>query len=141
VLASTTVVTGLDIRATWPVFGAAGARLHLLAHYFDGATDNPAEQALAQAVPGGKTDLFHPDGFAAAQMIVHALEAGDDVDKMVKALEGYSFDSVKGALTVRAEDHALLQPMFQAKLAGDVVTRTDTITPEAAAPPPAAMKS
>jgi branched-chain amino acid transport system substrate-binding protein len=142
VLASTTVVTGLDIRATWPVFGAAGSRLHLLAHYFDGATDNPAEQALAKAVPGGKTDLFQPDGFAAAQMMVHALQAsGDDVDKMIGALEGYSFDSVKGTLTVRAEDHALLQPMFQAKMSGaDTATLTDTISADAAAPPAAAMK-
>ncbi|MFF5296083.1 substrate-binding domain-containing protein [Paractinoplanes globisporus] len=142
VLASTTVVTGLDIRATWPVFGAAGSRLHLLAHYFDGATDNPAEQALAKAVPGGKTDLFQPDGFAAAQMMVHALQAsGDDVDKMIGALEGYSFDSVKGTLTVRAEDHALLQPMFQAKMSGaDTATLTDTIGADAAAPPAAAMK-
>ena len=39
-----------------------------------------------------------------------------DVDKMIAGLEGYSFDSVKGKLTVRAEDHALLQPMFQVKL-------------------------
>jgi branched-chain amino acid transport system substrate-binding protein len=142
VLGSTTVVTGLDSRATWPVFGAAGTRLHLLAHYFDGAADNPAEQALAKAVPGGRTDLFHPDGFAAAQMIVHALQAGgDDVDKMINALQGYSFDSVKGRLTVRAEDHALLQPMFQAKLTGpDSATRTDTVSAEAAAPPIAAMK-
>ena len=37
---------------------------------------------------------------------------------MVKALEGWSFDGVKGKMTVRAEDHALLQPMFQAKLTG-----------------------
>ena len=52
-------------------------------------------------------------------MIVHAVEeGGDDVDEMVKALEGWSFDGVKGKMTVRAEDHALLQPMFQAKLTG-----------------------
>jgi branched-chain amino acid transport system substrate-binding protein len=145
VLSSTTVVTGLDVRATWPAFGAAGAKLHLLAHYFDGATSNPAVQALRQAVPGGKTDLFHPDGFAAAQMIVHALQAGgDDVNKMIGALEGYSFDSVKGKLTVRAEDHAVLQPMFQAKLtgSGDAVTATlvDTVPADKTAPPAAAMK-
>jgi branched-chain amino acid transport system substrate-binding protein len=140
VLASTKVVTGLDVRASWPAFGAGGTRLNLLAHYFDGATSNPAEQALAKAV--GKTDLFHPDGFAAAQMIVHALEAGgDDAGKMVSALEGYSFDSVKGTLTVRKEDHALLQPMFQAKFTGaDSVQLTRTISPDAAAPPVSAIK-
>jgi branched-chain amino acid transport system substrate-binding protein len=142
VLASTTVVTGLDIRASWPTFGAAGEKLDLIAHYFDGATDNPAEQALTQAV-GGKADLFHPDGFAAAQMIVHALRTGgEDVEKMIGALEGHSFDSVKGKLTVRAEDHALLQPMFRAKMGADLTaTPTGTVAPEEAAPPAAAMKS
>ncbi|MEV4703420.1 substrate-binding domain-containing protein [Actinoplanes sp. NPDC049316] len=145
VLSSTTVVTGLDIRAAWPVFGKAGAKLHLLAHYFDGAVDNDAVRALRQAVPGGRTDLFHPDGFAAAQMIVHALQAGgSDVEKMVTALEGYGFDSVKGRLTVRAQDHALLQPMFQAKLTGSgaatSATVVATVAPDDAAPPVAAMK-
>ncbi len=142
VLAATTVVTGLDIRASWPTFGKAGEKLDLIAHYFDGATDNPAAQALAKAVPGGRTDLFHPDGFAAAQMIVHALQTGgDDVEKMVGALEGHSFDSVKGTLTVRAEDHALLQPMFRAKMgAGLTATATGTVAPADAAPPAAAMK-
>ena len=142
VLASTTVVTGLDIRASWPTFGAAGGKLNLIAHYFDGASENPAEQALAKAAPGGKIDLFHPDGFAAAQMIVHALQTGgDDVEKMVGALEGYSFDSVKGKLTVRAEDHALLQPMFRATMGdGLVATLTGTVTAEEAAPPAAVMK-
>ena len=119
VLASTTVVTGLDIRASWPTFGAAGAKISFLAHYFDGASTGPAYDALKQAVPGGKVDLFHPDGFTAAQMIVHALEAsGTDVDAMITSLEGWSFDGVKGRTTVRAEDHALLQPMYQAKLTG-----------------------
>ena len=37
---------------------------------------------------------------------------------MVTALEGWSFDGVKGKMTIRAADHALLQPMFQAKLTG-----------------------
>ncbi|MEO3745008.1 substrate-binding domain-containing protein [Plantactinospora sp. B5E13] len=145
VLGSTTVVTGLDIRASWPTFGAAGTKISFLSHFFDGAADNPAAQAAKKAVPGGVLDLFHPDGFTAAQMVVRAAqEGGDDVDKMVTALEGWSFDGVKGKLTVRAEDHALLQPMFQAKLAGsgDAITATaqKVLTPEETAPPAVAMK-
>ncbi|MBG0561135.1 substrate-binding domain-containing protein [Actinoplanes aureus] len=142
VLASTKVVTGLDIRASWAGFGAGGTKLNLLAHYFDGAADNPAYQALKAAVPDGKTDLFHPDGFAAAQMIVHAVQSSpDDADKMVAALEGHSFDSVKGKLTIRAEDHALLQPMFRAKLT-DATTASPAgvVSAEDATPPAAAMK-
>jgi branched-chain amino acid transport system substrate-binding protein len=118
VLSSSTVVTGLADRATWPTFGAAGANISFLAHYFDGASDTPASQALKTAL-GKPIDLFNPDGFTGAQMVVHALEASStDVDAMIKALEGWSFDSVKGGYQIRASDHALLQPMFQTKLSG-----------------------
>jgi branched-chain amino acid transport system substrate-binding protein len=145
VLTSTTVVTGLDIRASWPTFGAAGGKISFLSHFFDGAADTEAAKAAKAAVPGGILDLFHPDGFTAAQMIVRAVqEGGDDVDKMVTALEGWSFDGIKGKLTIRAEDHALLQPMYQAKLsgAGDQITvqPQQTLTAEDVAPPATQIK-
>ncbi|MEU4398813.1 substrate-binding domain-containing protein [Micromonospora orduensis] len=143
VLSSTTVVTGLDIRASWPTFGAAGAKISFLSHYFDGASDTEASKALKAKV--STIDLFHPDGFAAAQMVVRAVqEGGDDVDKMVTALEGWSFDGVKGKMTIRAADHALLQPMFQAKLTGSgtafTATAQKSLTGDETAPPAVAMK-
>ncbi|MET8039899.1 substrate-binding domain-containing protein [Micromonospora sp. NPDC005215] len=143
VLSSTTVVTGLDIRSSWPTFGAAGTKISFLSHYFDGASDTEASKALKAKV--STTDLFHPDGFAAAQMVVRAVqEGGDDVDKMVTALEGWSFDGVKGKMTIRAADHALLQPMFQAKLTGSgtafTATAQKSLTGDEAAPPAVAMK-
>ncbi|GAB3333542.1 substrate-binding domain-containing protein [Micromonospora halotolerans] len=145
VLSSTTVVTGLDIRASWPTFGAAGSKISFLSHYFDGASDTEAAKAAKAKIPGGTLDLFHPDGFAAAQMVVRAVqEGGDDVDKMVKALEGWQFDGVKGKMTIRAEDHALLQPMYQAKLSGSGTAFTasaqKTLTGDESAPPVAQMK-
>jgi branched-chain amino acid transport system substrate-binding protein len=145
VLTSTTVVTGLDIRASWPTFGAAGSKISFLSHYFDGASDTEAGKAAKAKVPGGTLDLFHPDGFAAAQMVVRAVaEGGDDVEKMVAALEGWSFESVKGSMTIRAEDHALLQPMYQASLTGSGDTFTATaqkaLTADETAPPVQAMK-
>ncbi|MET8230864.1 substrate-binding domain-containing protein [Micromonospora sp. NPDC005298] len=143
VLSSTTVVTGLDIRASWPTFGAAGAKISFLSHYFDGASDTEASKALKAKV--NTIDLFHPDGFAAAQMVVRAAqEGGDDVDKMVTALEDWSFDGVKGKMTIRAADHALLQPMFQAKLTGSgtafTATAQKSLTGDETAPPAVAMK-
>ncbi|MFC4146367.1 substrate-binding domain-containing protein [Micromonospora mangrovi] len=145
VLASTTVVTGLDIRASWPTFGAAGAKISFLSHYFDGASDTEAAKAAKAKIPGGTLDLFHPDGFAAAQMVVRAVqEGGDDVDKMVKALEGWKFDGIKGPMTIRAEDHALLQPMYQAKLTGSgtafTATAQKSLTADETAPPVTQMK-
>lgn len=130
------VVTGLAGTASYPVFGAAGSKVSFLAHYFPGAGGgNPVEKAMLESVAkaGGTPDLFTPDGFTAAQMIVHAVEEGGATDPaaMAKALEGWSFDGVKGKEQIRAEDHALLQPMFVAKLTGKGATaKPELVTTE-----------
>ena len=91
---------------------------------------------------GKKADLFTPDGFVAGQMIVQAVkEGGTDVDAMVSALEGYTFDGPKGETTVRASDHALLQEMYQAKLVeqgGDWVPELIKAIPADTVAPPEA---
>jgi branched-chain amino acid transport system substrate-binding protein len=63
-------------------------------------------------------DIFTPDGFVAAQMIVHAVQrtGGSDVDKMIRSLEGWQFVAPKGVERIRQQDHALIQPMFSVKL-------------------------
>jgi branched-chain amino acid transport system substrate-binding protein len=138
VLDATTTVTGLDVRASYPVFSATGGKVSFLAHYVPGGTSNDAAKAMDAYLTahGEQSDLFSPDGFAAAQMVVHAAENGDgDVDAMVKNLEGWTFDGVKGSYTIRASDHALLQPMFQAKLDGTTPTVVKTLDPNDVAPP------
>jgi branched-chain amino acid transport system substrate-binding protein len=142
VLESSTVVTGLDIRASYATYGASATGIDYLSHFFAEAVDNEVSQAMAERVEadGGEVDLFTPDGFTAAQMIVHAIEeGGDDVAAMVDALEGWTFDGVKGELTIREEDHALLQPMFQARLEeknGELVpVLVETLDAEDTAPP------
>ena len=142
VLDSSTVVTGLDIRASYPTYGAQATKIQFLSHFFAEAVDNDVSTAMTESVEaaGGTVDLFTPDGFTAAQMVVRAVqEGGDDVSAMIKALEGWTFDGVKGELTIREEDHALLQPMFQARLedqGGELVpVRVETRDPAATAPP------
>ncbi len=68
--------------------------------------------------PGRRTDMGQPEGFLGAQMVVAALQHGpDDVSRMITGLEQSRFSSVTGgALQVRASDHAVIQPMFQAWL-------------------------
>jgi branched-chain amino acid transport system substrate-binding protein len=129
VLDETTVVTGLGDVATYGAYGDAAEKVSFLNHYFPGAAGTDTETAMLDAVEaaGGTPDLFTPDGFVAAQMIVHAIEEGaGDVEAMVDALEGYTFEGPKGETTVRASDHALIQPMYQARLVQD----GDTWTPE-----------
>jgi branched-chain amino acid transport system substrate-binding protein len=142
VLDSTTVVTGLDLRASYPTYGEQAGELNFLSHFFAEAVDNEVSQAMTERVEeaGGTVDIFTPDGCNAAQMIAHAVEeGGDDVAGMVGALEGWTFEGVKGEMTIREEDHALLQPMFQARLedqGGELVpVAVETLDPEATAPP------
>ena len=111
----------------------------------DGATSNDAAKAASAKITGG-LDLFSPDGFNAAQMVVRAIgEGGDDVEKMIGALEGWSFDGVKGKTTIRKDDHAMIQPMFQVKLVGVGPAAkpqlVKELTPEEVTPPAVAMKS
>jgi branched-chain amino acid transport system substrate-binding protein len=135
---TTEVVTGLADRIGFPLFGDAAEHISFLSHYFAEASDNEPAQALIEAV--GAPDIFHVDGFVAAQMVVRAAtEGGTDVDAMVSALEGWSFTSPKGETTIRPEDHALLQPMFQARLVqrdGEYLPELlATLSPDQVAPP------
>jgi branched-chain amino acid transport system substrate-binding protein len=140
VFATTTVVTGLDQKASHATFGAAGDKVSFLSHYFEGATDNDFAKSAASNVSGG-LDIFSPDGFNAAQMIVRAIgEGGDDVEKMITALEGWSFDGVKGKNTIRKDDHALLQPMFQVTLVAGKPPLVNALSPDEVSPPAVAMK-
>ncbi|MDJ0335303.1 substrate-binding domain-containing protein [Salinibacterium sp. G-O1] len=119
---SVPVATGLGDISTYGAYGPASDKISFLNHYFGGATDNDANTAMVSFLEaeGKQADLFSPDGFVAAQMVVQAVrEGGDDVDAMIAALEGWTFDSVKGSITVRAEDHAMIQPMFQVTLVAD----------------------
>jgi branched-chain amino acid transport system substrate-binding protein len=147
VFTTTKVVTGLDIKPTHALFGEAGDKISFLSHFFAGAADNTEYQALAAGLKkaGQEVDLFTDDGFVAAQMVVRALsEGGDDVEKMVTALEGWKFAGPKGAMEIRASDHAVLQPMFTAKLvkegSGFVPQLVATLAPADVAPPAVPMK-
>lgn len=122
VLADTTVVTGLADRASYQAYGPGSGDIQFLNHYFPGATDTEAAQAMDAYLEehGHEADLFTVDGFVGAQMLVQAVTEGKgDTAAMIAALEGWTFDSVKGELTIRADDHALVQPMFQVRLVDD----------------------
>ena len=138
------VVTGLGDVATYGAYGPVAEKISFLSHYFAAAPDNEVNDAMVQAVEeaGSTADLFTPDGFTAAQMIVHAIEEGQgDVDAMVDALDGFTFDAPKGAVTVREGDHALIQDMYQAKLVKDgddwVPELLETVPADVVAPPEA----
>jgi branched-chain amino acid transport system substrate-binding protein len=114
---SADVATGLANRDTYATFGPIiGPKAKLLSHYVYQGPKNKVNTWLVKRMKrsGHVPDLFTPDGFNTALMICHAVQAanGDDVDKMISALEGYQFLGPKGVSRIRKADHALIQPMF-----------------------------
>ena len=143
----TQVITGLAERATWAAFGSQATKIHFLSHYVYTAPKNKVNDWLVTQIRkrGQVPDLFTPDGFVEAQMLVHALQKGDyDVDKMISALEGWKFLAPKGWQAIRPQDHAMLQPMFRVALVmknGHLVANVlGTASPYETAPPIVAMK-
>jgi branched-chain amino acid transport system substrate-binding protein len=141
---TTTVVTGLAQRNSYQTFGPVATGLKLLSHYVYQAPKNPVNDWLVKQMRrfGQVPDIFTPDGFVTAQLIAHAVQKadGDDVGKMISALEGYKFVGPKGPERVRPEDHALLQPMFQVELVKGKNGRYDakvlkTVSPGNVQPP------
>lgn len=64
-------------------------------------------------------DLFTAGGVTAAVAVVEALKktnAETDSDKLIAAMEGMSFDTPKGTMQFRAEDHQALQTLYAIKL-------------------------
>lgn len=113
------VVTGLAERATWSSLGDPATKIHFLSHYVYTAPHNKVNDWLVKEMrkKGQVPDLFTPDGFNWALMLVQALKKGDyDPDKMVAALEGFKFLGPKGWEAIRPQDHATLQPMFRVQL-------------------------
>ncbi|MFY0741214.1 substrate-binding domain-containing protein [Solibacillus silvestris] len=68
---------------------------------------------------GEVPDLFTPGGFTAAVAIVEALKkSGGDADgnTLIPLMEGMSFETPKGTMTFREEDHQALQTMYAIRL-------------------------
>ncbi|HEY8050069.1 MAG TPA: substrate-binding domain-containing protein [Ramlibacter sp.] len=61
-------------------------------------------------------DFFTAGGFSAAMAIVTALKktGGDtNTEKLISTMEGMSFDTPKGMMTFRKQDHQAMQSMYQ----------------------------
>lgn len=69
----------------------------------------------------GPPDFFTAGGMAAALAVVKALETADEweTDALIDAMEGMSWETPKGTMTFRPEDHQALQSMYHFKIKVD----------------------
>ena len=118
------VATGgniLPAMASYKAFpGMEGAT-----YYYFGIPKNPVNEAMVAAhYKEYKTppDFFTAGGFSAAMAIVTALKKtnGDtNTNKLISTMEGMSFDTPKGKMTFRKEDHQAMQSMYHFKIKVD----------------------
>ena len=95
------------------------------AYYYFGIPKNPVNEAMVarhysqfKAPP----DFFTAGGFSAAMAVVTALKnsKGDaTANTLIKTMEGMSFDTPKGKMTFRKDDHQAMQSMYHFKIKVD----------------------
>ena len=74
-------------------------------------------------------DFFTAGGFAAAMAAVTAVQKAKstDTEKLIAAMEGMEFDTPKGKMVFRKEDHQALQVMYHWRMKKDPPSNTDLL--------------
>ena len=94
-------------------------------YYYFGIPKNPVNEWLVSnhyQQFKSPPDFFTAGGMSAAIAVVEALKktAGDaNTDKLIKTMEGMSFETPKGTMTFRKEDHQAMQSMYHFKIKND----------------------
>jgi branched-chain amino acid transport system substrate-binding protein len=117
------------------------------AYYYYEIPKNPVNEWLVREhrkrFSDDPPDFFTAGGFAAAMAVVTGIQkaGGTDTEKLIQAMEGMAFQTPKGTMTFRKEDHQALQAMYAFRLA----TRADVpwlvpqltreLSPQETAPP------
>ena len=111
----------LPAMNAWKAFAGAEGGIY---YYYD-FPKNPINDWLKteyQKRHNAPPDFFVAGGFAAASAVIAALQktGGDtNADKLIAAMEGMSFDTPKGPMTFRKEDHQALQDMYTWRIKKD----------------------
>ena len=141
------IMTGApDLAALKAFWGMEGQEGYCV--YYYGLPKNKVNDWLVEEhkkrFNGQPPDLFTAGGFAAAAAIVQALTktGGDtDAEKLIATMEGMSFETPKGTMTFRKEDHQALQALYHIKFEKKdgfdypVPTLIREIKPEETVPP------
>ncbi|QQB36517.1 substrate-binding domain-containing protein [Achromobacter deleyi] len=114
---------GNTLAAMTPLKSLAG--MEGATYYYYGIPKNPINDWLVaehQKRYGQPPDFFTAGGMSAAIAVVTALKksAGkSDTDTLIKTMEGMSFDTPKGQMTFRPQDHQAMQSMYHFRIKND----------------------
>ncbi|NHZ34282.1 substrate-binding domain-containing protein [Massilia rubra] len=118
----------LPVMKTWKNFAGTQGTIY----YYHGFPKNKMNDwfvAEHSKRHKGPPDMFTAGGFAAASAVVTALTKANsgDTEKLIAAMEGMDFDTPKGKMTFRKEDHQALQSMYHFKIKKDQKNEWDLL--------------
>ncbi len=118
------ISTGGHILPVLPQYKVVPGMEGAVYYYFE-AAKNPINDWLVKThksrYEGNPPDFFTAGGMSAAIAVVKALQKtkSTQTDDLIAAMEGMSFDTPKGMMQFRTEDHQALQSMFHFKIRVD----------------------
>ncbi|MDY0976936.1 substrate-binding domain-containing protein [Massilia sp. CFBP9012] len=118
----------LPVMKTWKNFAGTQGTIY---YYYDFPKNKMNDWFVKEHTRRFKAppDMFTAGGMAAAGAVVAALSKVPDGngDKMVAAMEGMSFETPKGLMTFRKEDHQAIQPMYHFRIKKDQKNEWDLL--------------
>jgi branched-chain amino acid transport system substrate-binding protein len=118
----------LPVMKTWKAYAGTEGTIY---YYYDFPKNKMNAWLVAQHSQRFKAppDMFTAGGMAAASAVVAALGKAPDGngDKMAAAMEGMAFETPKGTMTFRKEDHQAIQPMYHFRIKKDQKSEWDLL--------------
>jgi branched-chain amino acid transport system substrate-binding protein len=118
----------LPVMMQWRQLAGAEGTIY----YYYGFPKNPMNDWLVaehQKRFNMPPDFFTAGGVAAASAVVTAVKkaGGTDTEKLIAAMEGMEFDTPKGKMIFRKEDHQALQSMYVFKIKANGANQWDLL--------------
>lgn len=107
----------LPVLKTWKSYAGTEGAIY---YYYDFPKNKMNDWLVAEHLKRYKTppDFFTAGGFSAASAAFNALTKAksSDTEKLISAMEGMEFDTPKGKMQFRKEDHQALQAMYHFRI-------------------------
>lgn len=118
----------LPVLKTWKSFAGTEGTIY---YYYDFPKNKMNDWFVSEHRKRHKKppDMFTAGGFTAASAVYTALAktGGGDTQKMIAAMEGMEFDTPKGRMSFRKEDHQAMQPMYHFRIKKDQKNEWDLL--------------
>ena len=119
----------LPVMKTWKNFAGTEGTIN---YYYGFPKNQMNDWLVAEHTKRFKMppDMFTAGGMAAAGAVYAALSKAPNAkngDELVAAMEGMSFDTPKGQMSFRKEDHQAIQPMYHFRIKKDQKNEWDLL--------------